>query len=56
MVMETRHFKTRSEHIAWVAQQKGWQPLTELGTRASSPAIAADAGEDARAPSCKADK
>lgn len=24
-----RVFKTRSEKMAWIAQQKGWGPLTE---------------------------
>ncbi len=37
--METRQFKTRSEHIAWVAQQKGWQPLTEEDKAALDDAV-----------------
>ena len=37
--MEERRFKNRSEQMEWVAQQKGWEPLTEEDKAALDDAV-----------------
>ena len=37
--MEERKFKNRSEQVEWVAQQKGWGPLTEEDIAALDDAV-----------------
>lgn len=37
--MDEIKFNTRSEQIAWVAQQKGWEPLTEEDKAALDDAV-----------------
>ena len=37
--MEERRFKNRTEQMEWVAQQKGWEPLTEEDIAALDDAV-----------------
>ena len=39
MTMEERKFKGRLEEAAWIAQQKGWGPLTEEDKAALDDAV-----------------
>jgi hypothetical protein len=38
-IMETRKFNNRFEQMEWVAQQKGWGPLTEEDKAALDDAV-----------------